>query len=251
MKILDFFKNPQKKIFLVSFCVLLLSILAQFITSCVWISRLLPFFVRAEKSAKNVYNFIIWTLIFSIFDFIYIVVLLVFYIFFRKQCKSCIDSSWKIIGNFIMMLCLLLIGIIIGFVAASYSLKGKHSLKNKCYKYVYDGFISVSQYIYVEQDKFNKWITNYVDRANNDLKYFCESVGIPTFLWSFFQAISIVSIIVGFIISSKNPENEISENEDIENHDSEKDSKPVVNDRESNENSDSIIYIPGVVEDVE
>lgn len=179
-------------------------LLAEFIVSIIWWSRIHPWFAHGYKTGKIVYQCLEICWISSLLLIFFMILGLILYLFLNYKTiianKKIIDFirilrssySWFLLIAFI---CLSLISIISGIIASTYTWKkGKIDGKSiKCLKYIVQG--SEGAYDWVvnkslkEQKKFENWYSKMLKKAykkNGGItNYYCLEVGIPTFIFAF------------------------------------------------------------------
>lgn len=121
------------------------------------------------------------------------------------NCQQILGYSWKVIATSIALLLLTAVEIAISFFLSSNTLKGNYKENNICYRFLSKGIQSASDNFNGDMEKFIKWRSNFEEKVESDIKYYCDKIGIPSFVFALLQIFSFFGVVVGFVFVIKNP----------------------------------------------
>lgn len=218
----QFFVDHEKKLIYLSFILIGVGLIANFISTIIWWVRIQPWLLHSKHPGKivNISTFICWIL--SLFC---IILMTVFLIKFRSEIhESFFNSKSKYFQLIIYLLSIL--GSISGIVSSFYALKndkislGKFGkLNNKCYNYVLQySYIKKWAIDHQKEKEFETWYNKLMNKISkchkNDCdyknpynEYLCKEVGIPTLIFACVQIFGISLLLIIFIIHKKSNEN--------------------------------------------
>ena len=180
----------------------LLSLIALFIVTVVWWSRIHPWFAHGYKSGKIVYISLEVSWINSLIIIIYSVIFMIFLHIFRKIRRNSRKKIYKmhriydisILISLIIYLFLYFISIVSAIVPSIYSFKySKIEGKSvKCLKYIMQGYQGAKNWVtnqsFKKQNDLQNWYSKMMNKAYTKngkvTNYYCIDVGIPTFIFA-------------------------------------------------------------------
>lgn len=216
MNIKDFSSNPQKIYLTISIIGLFLCSFAQFITSSVWIVRTSPYFSQfddLEDIACKAYHHFGFSMFFSLFNCIFIIVIALLLIFCKSMAsKPMFSKSAGILFLFVVELMITAAIITFGFMSFLISIKKG----GNCYDYL-KGSLDEMDAKFGGDEKYEKWkdkfMHNIFDKNGNLTSYLCEEIGVPILIFTLIQPFFIGLLMTSIYFAWKNhdPKNDVAE----------------------------------------
>ncbi|KAK8847270.1 hypothetical protein M9Y10_019856 [Tritrichomonas musculus] len=210
--------SEKKMIVLVSLIMIGAGILADFIVTIVWWSRLHPWFSHAAKSGKTVYSALIAAWVFCLISIIVLALLAVFKFFVQSIYEKIGENRLISIIVIAVVSVLSVVIFICTIIPAGFALKNQNIYEDgekynfKCYEYVSEGSIGIYEYFiskygydYYETPEYNDFIRwsekldSHVMTKNDEWSnYLCAEVGAPALV---FSLILLIGVILFFVVA--------------------------------------------------
>lgn len=233
------FNQKQRPVAIVSLIVLAVGLIGSFITTIVWWTRIDPWFGKGRGIYRIVYNNVTACWILTLIALVVLAVLVALDLFAKDTFEKLTGSIGGTIGCITVIGVFSLSGLITGAYASSYALDRYHFkmadievVEEKLGEHLCDGyftvrFIELMEEKFMKDEKFMKYYAKIATKAYdtkfwNPLQgsmtpilksYMCETVGVPTLIFTMIIGISIIIFFYLIIISAYKGSNEQSDAE--------------------------------------
>lgn len=189
-----------------SHSILYCGFIGNLFSTAFWWGRIRPWFNHGDAEGHRVYQCTLACWILSLIGTLIIGTWIL--------CPCCAKTAFsKVngnmhlrIGTFIFITLLASGTFITGIIASSYALQNNPN--GKCGKYLDTGISGVLNWLQDHPNKvndFQEWLSR---KATTSYSYYCQSVGIPTFVFSLILGVGIIFYLTISIITSKQDDND-------------------------------------------
>lgn len=212
------FGSEKKMIVKISLIMICAGILADFIVSIVWWTRLHPWYSHAIRTGKTVYSSLIASWVFCLVAIIVLALIAIFKFFVQSIYEKIGENRLISIIVIAVVAVLSVVIFICTIIPAGFALKKAkiweygESYNLKCYEYIADAAEGIDRYFeskygdyedYYEEkeyEDFQKWerkLNSHVfTEDDNVTDYLCAAVGAPALVFSLILLVGIILFLV-------------------------------------------------------